>query len=189
MNMLKHLPNALTILRLLSIAPILYLLHQGEYRYAFLVFFIAGLTDGLDGWLARRFQWQTELGSVLDPLSDKLIIACCFVALALIGLLPWWLVILVFSRDVTICFGVLFWYFLVHKRIDFKPSLISKFNTGMQISLITLCLFELAFFVLPDFIIYSWIIVTSVTTSISYVDYVWTWGRKAKQALNASHDE
>lgn len=187
--MLKHLPNALTVLRLLLIGPILLLLYHAEYQYAFLVFFIAGLTDGLDGWLARRFQWQSELGSILDPLSDKLIIACSFVALALIGSLPWWLVILVFSRDLTICFGVLFWYCLVQSPIDFKPSIISKFNTVMQISLIALCVFELAFFKLPNIIMYCWILVTTITTAISYVDYVWTWGCKAKDSLKSSNYE
>ncbi len=181
--MLSHIPNLLTIMRLISIVPILLLLHDRQYIAAFLIFFIAGITDGLDGWLARRYQWQSILGSILDPLADKLIVVCSFIALALIGSLPWWLVILVFSRDLTICFGVICWYLLINKKLDFKPSLISKFNTAMQISLVTLCLFELAFFMLPNALIFTWIIVTSLTTTISYIDYVWTWGVKANLAL------
>jgi len=182
-NMLRHIPNLLTIMRLISIIPILLLLHDQQYFAAFLIFFIAGITDGLDGWLARRYQWQSMLGSILDPLADKLIVVCSFIALALIGSLPWWLVILVFARDLTICFGVICWFLFINKKLDFKPSLISKFNTTMQISLVTLCLFELAFFMLPYALIFIWIIVTSLTTTISYIDYVWTWSAKANLAL------
>ena len=176
---LRHIPNALTITRLVLIAPFLVFIYQQEYLSAFYVFFAAGVTDGLDGLLARHFNWQSLLGSFIDPLADKLLIASSFISLALIGKLPWWLVLLVFSRDLTISFGVVAWYWLVQRKLDFKPTLLSKLNTLLQLSLITFCLFELAFFKFPPFLIESLILLTAVTTAGTYIDYVWTWGRKA----------
>jgi cardiolipin synthase (CMP-forming) len=181
--MLKYIPNILTILRLAAIVPFLLLLYHMRYDSACILFLAAGLTDGLDGWLARRFSWQSNLGSFLDPLADKLLVFSSFVALGLIGSLPWWLVILVFARDFTISLGVVAWYFLIQKKLDFEPSTVSKINTCMQISLVTLCLVELAFFALPQGVITAWVFLTACTTVISYIDYVWTWGLKAYVAI------
>ncbi|HAT9653444.1 TPA: CDP-alcohol phosphatidyltransferase family protein, partial [Legionella pneumophila subsp. pneumophila] len=107
---LKHIPNTLTLLRLVLIAPFLMYLFHHEYVKAFYIFIAAGLTDGLDGWLARHFQWQSFFGSFVDPLADKLLVASSFISLALLNSLPWWLVLLVFLRDFTISMGVLAWY-------------------------------------------------------------------------------
>lgn len=182
--MLKQIPNTLTIFRFALIVPFLFFLSQQSYRDAFYVFLIAGFTDGLDGWLARFYRCQSVFGSFMDPLADKLLIATSFISLALIGKLPWWLVLLVFLRDVTISFGVLAWYQFVQRKLNFRPTWISKFNTTFQLTLVTLCLFELAFFkvfpYLSDILIY----LTAVTTSASYIDYVWTWG---KRAWSSSH--
>lgn len=183
---LKHIPNTLTFFRLVLIVPFLLFLQQQQYVYAFYLFIIAGLTDGLDGWLARHFNWQTTFGSMIDPLADKLLVVCSFIALALTESLPWWLVALVILRDLTITLGVLAWYLLVQRRMDFEPTQLSKFNTTFQLSLITLCLFELAYFRFPPFILYTLILLTAITTSASFIDYVWTWGNKAwsKQRQN-----
>jgi cardiolipin synthase (CMP-forming) len=176
---LKYIPNVITILRLLLIVPFAYYLFHHAYVIAFYIYIFAGLTDGLDGLLARLFNWQTELGGFLDPLSDKLLITTSFVSLGLIGQLPWWLVILVFLRDFTISSGVLAWYLLIGKHIHFEPSNLSKANTMLQIALVTLCLFELAYVQLPDMISNGLIILTTLTTTISFVDYVLTWGKRA----------
>ncbi|KTD15034.1 CDP-alcohol phosphatidyltransferase family protein [Legionella israelensis] len=176
---LKYIPNALTFFRLILIVPFLVFLHQQEYIYAFYIFIIAGLTDGLDGWLARHFHWQTVFGSMIDPLADKLLVVCSFISLALLGSLPWWLVILVILRDITISFGVLAWYLLIQRQMDFEPTRLSKFNTTFQLSLVTICLFELAYFRFPPYILFSLIVLTTITTSASFIDYVWTWGNKA----------
>nr|WP_232048548.1 CDP-alcohol phosphatidyltransferase family protein [Legionella adelaidensis] len=161
------------------IAPFLYFLYQKEYIFSFYIFLSAGITDGLDGWLARHFHWQSWLGSFLDPLADKLLIASSFISLALIGKLPWWLVLLVFLRDLTISLGVLAWYWLVQRSLDFVPTALSKLNTCLQLVLVTLCLFELAYTQFPSFIINTLILLTAFTTAGTYIDYVWTWGRKA----------
>jgi len=177
--MLKNIPNALTIMRLALIVPFLMLLSKQQYTHAFYIFLLAGFTDGLDGWLARYFHWQSVLGSFIDPVADKLLIASSFISLALIGKLPWWLVALVFLRDVTILFGALLWYWLIQQSHNFKPTFLSKINTMLQLMLVTLCLFEIAFFNLPLQLNYILIILTTITTSITYIDYVWTWGKKA----------
>jgi cardiolipin synthase len=176
---LRHIPNALSLIRLVLIAPFLVFLYQHEYKNAFYLFWLAGFTDGLDGLLARHFHWQSLFGSFIDPLADKLLIASSFISLALIGILPWWLVILVFLRDLTISFGVLGWYWFIQRKLDFKPTLLSKINTVLQLGLLTLCLFELAFFKFAPYLLETLIIATMITTASTYIDYVWTWGKKA----------
>jgi cardiolipin synthase len=177
--MMKYIPNALTLIRLALIAPFLIFLYEHEYVQAFYIFILAGCTDGLDGLLARHFHWQSLFGSFTDPLADKLLIASSFISLALIGMLPWWLVSLVFLRDLTISFGVLAWYWLVQRRLDFKPTLLSKINTVLQLALLTLCLFELAFSKFLPYLVEVLIMLTTITTASTYIDYVWTWGTRA----------
>lgn len=176
---LKHLPNMLSLTRLLIIAPFLVFLYQQAYVNAFYMFLLAGFTDGLDGWLARHFHWKSLFGSFIDPLADKLLIASSFISLALIGSLPWWLVSLVFLRDITISFGVLAWYWFVQRSLDFKPTSVSKLNTILQLALVTLCLFELAFAEVVPYLLETLILLTTLTTASSYIDYVWTWGKRA----------
>lgn len=178
--MLKHLPNALTFFRLILIIPFLYLLHQANYSSAFYVYVAAGITDALDGWLARYYSWQSRLGSFIDPLADKLLIALSFIALALLGRLPWWLVGLVFMRDLTISIGIISWYLFIKRPIHFEPTVLSKINTVLQLLLVTVCLFHLAFFDLfSAFLTNILLTLTVITTSITYFDYVWTWSKKA----------
>ncbi|WP_058450967.1 MULTISPECIES: CDP-alcohol phosphatidyltransferase family protein [Legionella] len=176
---LRHIPNALTLFRLVLIAPFLVFLYKHDYVNAFYMFMLAGFTDGLDGWLARYFHWQSPLGSFIDPLADKLLVASSFISLALLGELPWWLVILVFMRDLTISMGVVAWFWFVQRKLDFEPTLLSKVNTTFQLALVTLCLFELAFFAFPSFIINTLMVITAITTSATYLDYVCTWSKKA----------
>lgn len=177
--MLKYIPNILTFLRLVLILPFLYFLYNHEYRYALYLFLAAGITDGLDGWVARHFNWLSSLGSFLDPLADKLLVAASFISLYLLGILPWWLVTLVFLRDLTISAGVIAWYWLVQKRLNFVPTRLSKYNTAFQLMLVTICLFELAFYQFPPVMINILIVVTTVTTAATFMDYVWIWGKKA----------
>lgn len=176
---LRHIPNFLTVARLLLITPFLIFLYNKEYTNAFYIFMFAGCTDGLDGFLARNFNWQSAFGSFVDPVSDKLLISSSFIALALIGKLPWWLVILVFLRDITISIGVLVWYYILHQPLNFIPSFLSKINTVLQLALVTLCLFELAFFQISPLLLQTLVVLTAITTASTYIDYVWTWSKKA----------
>ena len=171
------------------IVPFLVFLYQKEYLHAFYIFMLAGFTDGLDGWMARHFNWQSVYGSFTDPLADKLLISSSFISLALIGKLPWWLVVLVFLRDLTISLGVVGWYRLVQRQLDFKPTLHSKVNTVLQLVLVTVCLFELAFSTQIPYLIETIVIITTVTTTATYIDYVWTWGMKAVSKHSNSRNE
>src|SRR3990167_590085 len=126
---LKNIPNALTITRLLLIIPFVLLFAQKNYEYAFNLFVFAGLTDVLDGWLARSFHWQSTFGSLIDPVADKLLITVSVLSLAWLYQIPWWFVVVVFLRDLTICGGVLAWYGIVRCPLEFKPTYLSKINT------------------------------------------------------------
>lgn len=178
-TMLRHIPNLLTLIRLLLIAPFLIFIYQQAYRYAFYAFVVAGFTDGLDGWLARSFDWQSSFGSFVDPVADKLLIASSFVSLAMLGCIPWWLVALVFLRDLTISLVVLNWHRFLAYKPDFKPSYLSKINTVLQLTLVTFFLFQLAFSSINATVLSLLTALTALTTLSSYIDYAWTWGKKA----------
>lgn len=177
---LKQIPNALTLLRLGLIVPFVMYLLNHEFIDAFYTFLLAGFTDGLDGWLARHYQWQTFFGSFVDPLADKLLVASSFISLALLGSLPWWLVIIVFLRDLTIIIGVLFWYVYIQRKLNFEPTLLSKLNTLLQLALVTLCLFELAYFTFSQYLTEALIYFTACTTIITYIHYIWLGVRRAR---------
>jgi cardiolipin synthase len=179
--MLKYIPNTLTVIRLLLITPFLFCLFHKQFDYAFYVFVIAGLTDALDGHLARFFSWQSDFGRLIDPMADKLLISASFISLGLLHVLPWWLVILIFFRDCLICLGVMAWYLLIPKNPDFRPSNISKLNTILQLTLVMLCLYDEAFGLHHPKLLTIVMLCTAATTSISLIDYVWTWGNKAWQ--------
>lgn len=163
------------------IVPFLLLLYKKQYIAAFYIFLTAGITDSLDGWLARAFAWQTSLGSFIDPLADKLLVTVSFVSLAMLDVLPWWLVVLVLLRDLTISLGVVAWYWVIQHQLEFEPTLISKINTSLQLLLVVCSLFKLAFFSFPTYLLEVLIIVTALTTAASYLDYVLTWGKKASK--------
>jgi cardiolipin synthase len=101
-DVLRWIPNAISILRILLILPILELILRGQYNVALLLFVIAGFSDGVDGYLAVRFNWQSRLGGLLDPVADKLLVAGMFITLAYTGLIPVWLAAIVIGRDVII---------------------------------------------------------------------------------------
>jgi len=179
--MLKQIPNALTIIRLLLIAPFLLCLFHQQFTYAFYICLIAAVSDVLDGRLARWFAWQTDLGKVIDPMADKLLIATSFISLAILHLLPWWLVILIFARDCIISLGFIAWCIFIPKKPDLKPTNISKMNTVLQMSLVVLCLAEQAFAFQVPHLLLILVGLTATTTVITLLDYVWTWGKKAWQ--------
>lgn len=183
---MKHLPNIISILRILLVVPTVnYLLHN-EFGKALALFFIAGFSDGLDGFLARRFGWMTRLGSVLDPLGDKLLMTAIYFTLGLMGQLPIWLVALVIGRDLVIVFGALA-YRLLLKEISMHHLLVSKLNTGAQILLVLLVIFHqtsLPFAAdIPALLITLSIYVVALTTLASGVAYVIIWSQRARHQL------
>ena len=161
-------------------APICWLLLDFQYRDALILFLIAGASDGLDGWLAKRYGWTSRLGAILDPLADKFMLVCSFAVLTLNGLVPVWLLALVVGRDLVIILGAIA-YTLFVTRVDSVPSLISKVNTLLQIILVlVLIAAQLGSWIAPQWI--DWlIVVVAATTLWSGLHYVIYWSRRLRQ--------
>jgi cardiolipin synthase len=175
---LSWLPNAISVLRIALIVPILTLMLDGEFGWALALFVIAGFSDGLDGYLAVRFDWQSRLGGLLDPTADKLLITGMFVTLAWIGQIPVWLAVIVILRDVVIVAGALAYNFIV-RPVPGEPTRISKLNTALQM-LFVLFVLSRAGFDWPEKITITVLGASIlVTVVISGVDYVWSWSKRA----------
>mgnify|MGYP001167008301 FL=1 len=129
---MSALPNYLSMLRIALVLPIAWLLWQHQVMSAFWLMLLAGFSDALDGFLARRYGWQTELGTLLDPLADKFLIAAMYLVFTLQGLIPVWLVALILTRDILILLGAGV-YRGVFGDLTVNPSLLSKTNTALQI--------------------------------------------------------
>lgn len=171
---LRHLPNLITCMRFILIGPILWALLTKCYPLAFYLFLIAGLSDGLDGLLARFFDWTTPLGALLDPLADKLLLMGSFIVLAYLQQIPVWLTIMVIGRDIWIMGGALLYRYWVGP-LDYKPVWISKLNTFFQLILVSLIIIKLTFFPLPMQLIPCVIEAVFVTSLLSFIQYTWVW--------------
>lgn len=174
----RDIPNLISILRIILVIPIIYLMREREFGIALVLFFVAGISDGIDGYLAKRNNWASRLGSILDPLADKILLVSSFIMLALLSYLPLWLVAVILLRDVTIVIGAVV-YHLVNGKYEMAPTLISKLNTFMQIVLVLGLVFSLGIYTLPDIVIKVLIYAVLFTTVASGFDYVLVWGRKA----------
>ncbi len=177
---LKDLPNLISVLRLVLVAPVVYLLWSGEFGWALLLFAVAGASDGLDGFLAKRYGWTTRLGGILDPLADKALLISCFLVLAWQGLVPAWLVLAIILRDLVIVTGAVVYNFRV-AAVEAAPILASKLNTVMQILLVVLVVMDAGVLPLPDALIEITIWTCFATVLVSGIQYVWIWGRKARR--------
>lgn len=177
MSLLRQIPNAISIFRILLVFPIILLMLSQQYAEALILFAVAGFSDALDGFLAKRFRWQTWIGGLLDPLADKLLLVSSFIALGWLGLLPWWLVGLVFLRDLVIVTGAVIYHFRIGK-VGGEPTLISKVNTFMQILLVLLVVLAQVFAV-PPLALTILLYLVAVTTISSGIDYVVKWSRRA----------
>jgi len=129
-----NIPNLITLGRVILVPVVFWLLVSGQTQAAFFAFVLAGVSDGIDGFIAKRFNQSTELGAYLDPLADKLLLVSIFVALGVRGALPSWLVIAVVSRDILIVVGVMLSWLLDHP-VRIAPLAVSKVNTVAQIVL------------------------------------------------------
>lgn len=174
------IPNAISLMRIALIAPILVLAVQGEFAWSLALFFIAGFSDGVDGYIARRFDWHSRLGGLLDPVADKLLMTGVFITLAWIELIPAWLAAVVILRDLVIVGGAIA-YSIIVKPAPAEPTRISKVNTALQI-LYVLFVMSQAAFGWPDEISTT-ILGAAVlaTVVISGVDYVRSWSQRARK--------
>ena len=173
----KDIPNLISILRIGLVLPIAYFLWYQNYSIALLLFLIGGLSDGLDGFLARRYQWETELGVVLDPMGDKLMMVTSYLLLGWHHLLPWWLVSLVILRDIVIVVGTLLYQQFIGSA-KLNPLFISKLNTACQILLVLFIMLAQVITLSPT-LISGFIWIVTGTTLLSGYIYLNEWGRRA----------
>ncbi|WP_426413855.1 CDP-alcohol phosphatidyltransferase family protein [Bradyrhizobium ganzhouense] len=138
------IPNIITLGRIMLVPIIVWAIVSSQMEVAFAVFLVAGISDAVDGFLAKRFNMTSELGALLDPLADKALLVSIYLALGIWGDIPRWIVILVVSRDIMIVTAVIVsWLF--DKPVEMKPSMVSKLNTTAQVAYAALVLASLAF--------------------------------------------
>jgi cardiolipin synthase len=175
---LRQVPNVVSSIRILLAIPIALTLVQHRYMATLALFAAAALSDAADGFLAKRFGWQSRLGAVLDPAADKLLLATVFVTLAAIRLVPLWLMAAAVARDIIIVLGAIA-YRVYIGPVEASPSTISKLNTACQAAFI-LAAIGRAQFGFPD----AWVVVLLgalmfMTVVISGIDYVLRYGGEA----------
>lgn len=168
-----NLPNLITLGRLLCVPLAIWLILGERYGLAFWVFVAAGVSDALDGWIAKRWDQRTPLGALLDPIADKALLAAVYITLGCAGELPHWLVILVVLRDLLIVGG----YLLSHGANAPEPLFISKVNTLVQIALVGFVLARLGLDIDEQLVTSSLIAAAGVTTVWSGLSYLVRWAR------------
>ena len=178
---LSWLPNAISLLRVALVAPVLVLIIRGRYDLALLLFFVAGFSDGVDGYLAKRFNWRTRFGALLDPLADKLLVACTFIALVYVGLAPLWLGAIVILRDIVIMGGATAYNFLI-RPVHGEPTRVSELNTGLELLFVLFALARAAFGWPQEITIIVLGAAVYATVVISGIEYVWSWSRRARSS-------
>ncbi|SDU14756.1 cardiolipin synthase [Pseudomonas pohangensis] len=174
MQILRQLPNLLTLLRLGMTVPIAWLLLEQQHAQALIWFALAGASDGLDGFLARRYGWVSRFGSLVDPLADKLLLVTSYICLSIVGELPVWLTLVVLGRDLLLVVGAIV-YRTVIGPFGVRPSLLGKLSTLLQIVLVLALLLELS--IQPAFVevhgVLEWLVL--LVTLASGADYCRVW--------------
>lgn len=176
---LRHLPNLITVCRILLVPPTLWLIAVGDFGAALACFVVAGVSDALDGALAKGFGWTSRLGGILDPIADKLLLVGCYLVLGWNGELPAWLVALVLLRDGVIVAGALAYHWLI-EALQPAPSRISKVNTLMQLVMVFTVLVSHGIWSVPPELLRALVFATAFTTLWSGVDYVLAWSARAR---------
>jgi len=179
------IPNLITLGRIILVPAVVWAIISGEMLVAFALFLVAGISDAVDGFLAKRFHMASELGAYLDPLADKALIVSIYVALGIAGALPISLVILVVSRDIMIISGfMLSW--LIGKPMPVRPLAISKVNTVAQIFLATFVLAEQGFHFNAALLSTIVVLLVAVLTVLSIAFYLAEWVRHMN-SFGAAH--
>ncbi len=182
---LRWLPNAICIVRVLLVGPIVFMLLDERYLAALVLIAIAGFSDALDGYLARAFDWRTPLGSLLDPAADKLLVVSVFLTMTVLGLVPVFLTVVVVLRDVVIIGGAAAYQWLI-APVQGEPTVISKLNTTCQLSFVLFTLTDAALMWPPDpvlTVLGAAVLFTSLTSGLNYVV---GWSKRAWRNSNAT---
>ncbi|HMM67197.1 MAG TPA: CDP-alcohol phosphatidyltransferase family protein [Dokdonella sp.] len=180
--MWRHLPNLITGFRIVLVWPVFWLISTGRFGSALLLAALAGISDAVDGYLAKHYGWESRLGGLLDPLADKLLLLAGFLALTLIGSVPAWLLSIVIGRDVLIVCGAVAYHNLIGP-FDAQPSRLSKLTTLVQILFVLAELLRLAWVPeLPGELALLWL--TAALTVLSGLHYVLVWSLRAHRRLH-----
>ena len=174
----RQIPNYITGLRIALVPPIAWTLAELRLEATMVLFAIAAISDAADGFLAKRFGWQSDLGGLLDPIADKLLLATSFVTLAYLGLVPWWLVAAAVARDVIIVLGAAA-YRYHFGTLHAHPSVISKLNMLAQVAFILAVVCRQLYSAPPAWMLTALGATVFLTVMISGIDYVVTYGRRA----------
>ena len=177
----RWIPNALTFLRILLIAPFASGLLTENYRLALLIFIVAAATDAFDGFLARHFNWRSRFGAVADPLADKALLLTAYLMLTLTGVLPVWLFLLVLGRDLLIVGGALAYHYGIG-RFDMQPSLPGKLNTFIQILVVLAIIVLLAGLPMQPWVLEAGVLLVALSAIVSGGHYLLVWGLRAWRA-------
>jgi cardiolipin synthase len=178
---MRNLPNLITLVRLLLVPFTVWLIISEAHAWAFAVFVVAGASDGADGFLVRRYGWQTTAGAYLDPIADKALMVSVYVTLGFMKVIPAWLVITVVSRDVLIVGAVVLARLMDHP-VKVRPLLVSKVNTLAQIVFVVVVLGILAAGRPHDPIVNAGGIVVALLTVSSGAAYLVAWLRHMAEA-------
>jgi cardiolipin synthase (CMP-forming) len=175
---LRHIPNVITAIRILLVVPIAVALVEHRLAAAIILFGVAAASDAADGYLAKHYGWQSELGGILDPAADKLLLATAFITLAYLKLVPLWLMAAAVARDMVIVAGALLYRLWIGPLIV-RPSIVSKFNTLCQAAFIMAVVCREAFAVPPAWVVVLLGALVFVTIMVSGIDYILIYGRRA----------
>jgi len=181
---MSYIPNAICILRIILVIPIIDFLWDKQYENALGLIAIAGISDFLDGFLAKRNNWRSNLGAALDPAADKILLVSVFVTLYFMDLIPFWLMATVLMRDFMILFGLALYYYFIEKPNP-NPSFVSKLNTNLQIFFVLFVIAGQIFSSNFDLIIHFTGSLVFLTSILSGMDYWISWSIKAKQIISA----
>ena len=170
------IPNIITLGRILLVPFIVWAIASSQMEIAFAIFIVAGVSDAVDGFLAKRFNMASELGALLDPLADKALLVSIYVALGINGVIPAWLVILVVSRDIMIV-GAVMLSWVLGSPVKMKPLLVSKLNTVAQIAFACVVLGSLGFNIEAHVLTFVLMGLVAALTLLSVAAYVREWVR------------
>lgn len=178
---MRHLPNLICLLRIALVWPLWHSLLAADYATTLWVFVVAAISDGADGFLAKRFGWTSSLGRVLDPVADKLLLVALFLLATWLGLVPRWLTVMAVARDVMIGVGALF-FIALWGPLHGRPMLISKINTLMQLLYLLAVILQAGFGLPPPEMVGAMAWVTGVTVLLSGLAYLREFAARALRA-------
>jgi cardiolipin synthase len=174
----RDIPNLISIARILLVPPVVWALLNTHYDLAMVLFAVAGISDAVDGFLAKHYRWESRLGGILDPLADKLLLLSTFLSLAWLQAIPWWLIGLILLRELIVMGGGVIYNWLV-EPFQAEPSFISKLATTLQVLLGVVAVAHLGLYELPEplFAGLQWAVALAV--GVSGAAYVLEWSRRA----------